>query len=212
MKTWEALGFLSFFATFSFAVNLQDEILAGTNLGVYRSVDNGGNWAATSLTRSNLVVTDLAINSNGDIFAATVDGRNQVSVFRSTDNGENWLPVNQGLDGSIIDALGVNQKGDIFAASRGSGIFLSTDNGATWTKTSIPNVEVRTFAINHRGYVFAGTSDGIFISIDDGNTWSRSNEGLTNTDILSTAIDNKGHTLAGTHGSGVFRTLEVRSW
>ena len=62
----------------SLAVNLDDDIFAGTADGIFRSTDNGDNWSQINQGLSNIYVHSLTINSNGGIFAGTQDG-----VFRS---------------------------------------------------------------------------------------------------------------------------------
>ena len=91
--------------------------------GIFRSTDNGENWAGVNngLTATN--VRALAIDAaSGHIFAGTFGG-----VFRSTDNGDSWVPVNNGLEFPFVISLAINSSGDIFAGTfEGGGVYSSS--------------------------------------------------------------------------------------
>ena len=108
---------------YSLAINSSGHIFAGTNPGVYRSTDNGGNWTYTGLT--NTGVWSLAINSSGHIFAGTNPG-----VYRSTDNGGNWTYT--GLTNTNVWSLAINSSGHIFAGTDG-GVYRSVQSTTTGT-------------------------------------------------------------------------------
>jgi hypothetical protein len=137
-------------------IDSSGDIYAGTyQTGLYRSTDNGSNFHQLG---SNLLrVTDIDINSNGDIFVATGNG-----VFRSTDNGGNWTAVNAGLSNLNVYALVIGPNDVLFVATWGGGVFRSSDNGASWTAVNYGLTELRvwTLTINSDGELFAGTPGG----------------------------------------------------
>ena len=61
----------------------------------------------------------------------------------------------------------------IFAGTNGSGIYLSADNGASWTEsnTGLTNLVVNALAVSGTN-ILAGTSGGLFLSNDNGLSWS----------------------------------------
>ena len=67
-------------------------LYSGTGMGVYFSVDEGGNWTALNDGLTNSDIRTLAFKSE-DLFAGTYGG----GVFRSKDHGANWTPVNLSL-------------------------------------------------------------------------------------------------------------------
>ncbi len=161
-------------------------------------------------------VFSLAINSSGNIFAGCYGG-----VFRSTDNGESWSPT--ALTDYNVGSLTTNLSGHIFAGAieiypgLDSRVFRSTNNGASWTDVGFTDTSyVRSFAINSKGYVFAGTYyRGVFRSTDNGESWRQINTGLTDTQVVALAINSHGHLFAGTsyYGGGVFRSTDSgESW
>ena len=85
--------------------------------GVFRPIDNGGNWIRVSDRLIARFVLSFMTSSSGHIFAGTYFGG---GVFRSTDNGGLWAPVNTGLDCGNIWSLAINPVGTIFAGAAGS--------------------------------------------------------------------------------------------
>ena len=95
----------------SLAINAGGDIFAGTEGGIFRSIDNGDNWVQIGLT--NKFVQAFSINSSGHIFAGTAEN----GVFRSTDNGDNWTEINTGLTNTIVNSLAINSTSHIFAGT-----------------------------------------------------------------------------------------------
>lgn len=63
---------------------------------------------------------------------------------------------------------------EIFAGSGGGGIFLTTNNGTSWSKvdTGLFNLGISSLIINGEN-IFAGTyGGGVFLSTDNGKTWA----------------------------------------
>jgi len=53
-------------------------------------------------------------------------------VYVSTDNGKSWTAIRNGLTDFSVNAI-IFSGSYLFAGTRHSGIFLSTNNGASWT-------------------------------------------------------------------------------
>ncbi len=67
---------------------------------------------------------------------------------------------------------------NIFAGAPG-GVFLSTNNGTTWTSvsTGLKNDVVSALAVSGEN-IFAGTNGGVFLSTDNGTSWTSASSGL----------------------------------
>lgn len=92
----------------------------------------------------------------------------------------------------------------IVGGSEGRGVFISTNNGDTWTErnTGLQNVVyVNSIAITSGG-IFIGTSNGIFFTSDNGLNWSPRNSGLTDLDVLE--ISALGANMFAAGNSGIF--------
>jgi len=115
--------------------------------------------------------------------------------------------------GGAIQCLATNSS-TIFAGTLTAGIFLSTDNGATWSaaNSGITNTNILSLITNGTT-IFAGTSGGgVFVSTNNGTSWIAANNGLTNLTIRSMAI-NGTSIFAGTDFGGIFlSTNNGASW
>jgi photosystem II stability/assembly factor-like uncharacterized protein len=183
-------------------VDRNDVILAGTNIGVARSVDDGDSWEADLPGRA---VFAFAINDAGHIFAGTI-GR---GVYRSTDQGETWSEVNNGLTNTLVLALIINSDQHLFAGTYFGGVFRSTDNGDTWEPVNDGLTEsfVPKLVLDSAGHLFAATDAGVFRSTDNGDSWSLSNTGLPPGRVLALAVNAADQIFAGT-ASGAFRSTD----
>jgi hypothetical protein len=91
----------------------------------------------------------------------------------------------------------------IFAGTWGNGVYLSVDNGTSWTALNIglTNTAVRSLAVSGSN-LFAGTWGG-GVYVYNGTYWTTLNIGLTNTAVRSLAVSGS-NLFAGTWGGGVY--------
>jgi photosystem II stability/assembly factor-like uncharacterized protein len=95
----------------------------------------------------------------------------------------------------------------VFAGTINGGVFCSSDNGATWTQTTLNNTDVQALVVDRSGQVFAATASGqVFRSRDRGVRWEPLGEELNTLNLTALALSADEQVLfAGTAGSGVFR-------
>ena len=154
-----------------------NKIVAGVfGGGVYFSNNNGVTWVQTSLTVSQIY--SLAINGNY-IYAGTFMN----GIFVTTDDGNTW--TNLGLQYNPIWSILISGN-NIFAGT-GSYVYLSSNNGISWTNSGTGPVifEAYSLALNNN-YLFAGTSSY--------GVWKLS---LTNDTITTSAYPSVGGTTTG---------------
>ncbi len=110
-------------------------IFAGTETGVSVSTDNGESWRSINSGLSGLGIWSLAVSADsaGDttIFAGAWSG-----VYSSTDWGENWEVTGLSSTKMPVHTI-IILNHYIFAATLSEGLFISHDNGLTWTNTNI---------------------------------------------------------------------------
>ncbi|MCX6122023.1 MAG: FG-GAP-like repeat-containing protein [Ignavibacteriales bacterium] len=113
----------------------------------------------------------------------------------------NWQQTN-GPYGGIVRALAVSGS-NLFAGTEGGGVFLSTDNGTSWSavNTGLTSMYIYDLAISGMN-LFAATDGGVFLSTNNGTNWNYYNTGLPNTLVFSFAISGT-NIFAGTL-NGVF--------
>jgi photosystem II stability/assembly factor-like uncharacterized protein len=130
-------------------------ILAGSDSsGVFMTTNGGGNWSAVNSGLSDLHILQLSI-AGAKIFAVTLKG-----VFVSYNTGTSWAA--DGSDLGIVNCM-LAFNNQLFAGTDRSGIFVSTDNGATWTQAGSLPVDTRVWSFAANGSsIFAGTSSGVW--------------------------------------------------
>jgi photosystem II stability/assembly factor-like uncharacterized protein len=152
-------------------------LLAGVgfdNNGISRSTDHGSSWSSSGLTACT--VEKIALQNNM-IYAATTTASSGGGVYVSADTGLSWTLL--GLQYKDIISLAVSGN-SIFAGTADSGVYRSTDNGASWATANngITNLDI-TSLIPYGGKIIAGTfGGGVFITTDNGNNWTAANVGF----------------------------------
>jgi len=179
--------------------------------GVYLFNDNNNSWTEYAFYKNSNIV--LLANSMTVIGSSIIVGDLNI-IWRSTDFGNTWtnniqLPTKSPIYSFLVDGT------YIYAGTQNGGIFLSTDNGMSWTQMNSgfeTRNSVLALAVSPNGSggtnIFAGTWAGVFRSTDNGTNWTQCNNGIAGTEVLSIGItrnvqgDEKIY--AGTYGGGVF--------
>jgi hypothetical protein len=114
-----------------------------------------------------------------------------------------WEHVSNGLPNWAMYSLAYSGN-NIFVGDRDSGVYLSTNNGISWTQTSLNNREVYALAVNIN-YIFAGTGlYGVYLSTNNGTNW---NQVLDGQNVFSLAI-NGNYIFAGCTTRGLYRSTD----
>jgi uncharacterized protein (TIGR03437 family) len=159
------------------------------------------------------------------------------SLLKSTDGGANWSSIwnaanglHSGLNTLAIDPVtpttlyaGVGDSG--FKPGT-TGVFKSTDGGASWNVTSLKDTAVTVLTIDRTdpSILYVGTQGiytkpdgfrGLFKSTDGGATWAAINDGLTSlvgggATITSVVIapNHSNIVYAATSGDGVYKSTD----
>ncbi|WP_088888990.1 putative baseplate assembly protein [Leptolyngbya ohadii] len=151
--------------------------LAGTDDGVYRSIDRGKNWSATNL--SDQVIYALA----GD--ASRLWAGTSLGVYTSQDQGVTW--TSSGLADRTVRSL--LQSPGVLLAGTDAGLYVSTDQGANWPTEASLGGKIYALA-SQAGQLLAATHSGVYQSSNQGVTWSplNGNTGLTTPWIVGIAV------------------------
>jgi photosystem II stability/assembly factor-like uncharacterized protein len=142
--------------------------LASTT-GVFRSTDGGRNWTAGVNSGGDVrsLVLDTSTPAGSRILYAGISG---LGVFRSNDGGQNWVQILSGATPVVATAIGAGGFGKVvidiappssppnpggvqvlYVSLEGTngapdpvGVFMSTDQGATWSQRTANNMPTRT--------------------------------------------------------------------
>ncbi|MFT5823483.1 MAG: hypothetical protein ACI8ZM_004745 [Crocinitomix sp.] len=181
----------------------ESTIYAGTyGNGVWISPTDSPDWNLTSATMPVYSDYIQALDVSGStIFSGNISGL--PVLYRSIDNGEDWVVSNTDIFNDK-PVYAVNRLGDdVYAGTEGSGIFLSSDNGITWSqfnegfKDSTGNWLC--VQINVRSIIFVGST--IFAGTDCG-VWKRS---LSESLGLNEFSDNNLFTVYPNPNRGIFK-------
>lgn len=151
-------------------------------------------WVLTNAPKNVPIYTFAYDGSNvfagGDTSYRVATGG---TVFHSTNNVLDWEIIGIDTDCPEVRSIVIDDE-NIYAGTRGGGVFLSTNMGASWTNISngLTDLDVYTLLITPNGLggknLYAGTmGGGIFISTNNGINWSSVNNGLTYLNISSLA-------------------------
>ena len=149
-------------------------IFAGTTTGLFKSLNKGTTWRTLTNTQVNSLVFDPSRPSTMYL-ALAYDG-----IGKSNDSGEAIDLTNHGFVDRTINA--VTRAGSKLVAVEssngdGSGVFVSSDNGETWTQLRNTrglegaHLKAITGLTNDDRVLLAANSRQIFKSIDGGRTW-----------------------------------------
>jgi len=147
-----------------------DDIYASSDQGVFKTTFAGTGWTAlnTGLTKTIIRGTDI---SGSKMIAVHFSGE----FFVSSDKGVTWTQATTvPITGSSKLAKDAIISGNNFIVGSVQGIYLSTDNGSTWTKITNGLTSVNEIFKFHKTYgkIFVATDYGVKMSVDDGLTWT----------------------------------------
>ncbi|HET7153326.1 MAG TPA: T9SS type A sorting domain-containing protein, partial [Candidatus Kapabacteria bacterium] len=181
----------------------------GSNGGVYTSTDNGAHWDTTmnGIPAQADYVNCFAFSS-GYAFA----GMGFNGVYRSSDNGATWQAADNGLPGTADAISCMAASGNTVYVglneSTGYGIYISTDNGSSWTPVNyssfmlVPGISPQSIAANGANVFVEMLGGGIYRSTDNGAHWDSVENGLAFPGSLNCLATGSGdNVFAATYGA-----------
>ena len=149
-------------------------IFIGTDKGVYKSEDAGGDWRSVLSIRGdnkriNLLISDPNQKS---LYAATGDG-----LFLSNNLGSNWKRVFRGKNYFENECTSFAILPHGFYLGTRQGLFVSRDRGRSWQRETgkIGNAKILNIAYSDAqpNYVYVASVYGVFKTQDAGKSWDR---------------------------------------
>lgn len=152
--TWTSVYSESGLAVYEMSISTSDPniVLAASNKGLLRSVNGGTSWTKIFTAETWTVKPKVG---SGTTFYAIRDNASSSDFVKSTDSGATWTVSNTGLwtpsagesmTGGIIATCPTNaNKLYAYYCGNGSnlygyiGVYVSTDDGNTWTNTNPSN-------------------------------------------------------------------------
>ncbi len=174
----------------AFDLNSPQHIYSATKLGLYESSDAGASWQkvnADSLESEDLWAV-LVNATDSTVYVGTYKS----GVFRRGPQNSYWQEANNGLVGGSVDNLKISEiviksaaKAEILVATRGGGVFRTTNGGDEWASISNLNgmfnkyiLDVAVDPYNDNILYVASNREGVFKSTDGGQQWKQVVTGL----------------------------------
>ena len=182
-------------------IDSSGNIYAGTDLGVYKSTNDGDMWFQSSSGLMDTVVYELTVSPSQLILASA--GK---LLYVSSDGGANWMPKD--LIGAEPECFTVSENGYVFAGNV-LGMYRSEGDITNWTRLNdgLTNGEaIQSICFSSNGNLFTGLSTGAYSSDDNGITWRRTGLGYENVIALHSDRPN-GLLFAGTE-YGITRSTD----
>lgn len=166
-----------------------------------------------------VVMTGFCYCTNVNSMAPTTSADRAPGSSDVAENlGTTWMPVALNTDDETVSAL-LNVKGKRIIAGTSAGIYISDDEGNTWTKGNVnedDKAAVFSLDMDADGIIYAGLSKyGVLVSTNNGDSWTLYNEGLNKggprNSYAMLAADGK--VFKGTFESGVYMSADKgKSW
>ncbi len=121
-------------------------------------------------------------------------------LILSINSNAQWVQMNNGI-GLDKYIYSITASGNNIYAGTNTGIYLSTNNGTSWTQNGLNNQYVLSLATLGNN-IFAGTDiNGIYLSTNNGSNWTQTS--LNNYTVWSFAITGNS-VFAGTQNGGIY--------
>ncbi|HYP27020.1 MAG TPA: SBBP repeat-containing protein [Blastocatellia bacterium] len=164
-------------------------LYVGTHFrGVFKTTDGGASWQEINNGQTDPRIFEVAVDPSTP---STIYNGSEFGVFKSTDAGAHWARINSGLSISLSVSVFIDPSNPstVYGGAGSNGIIKSTDGGATWRETGIPDDFLDSMAIHPvTGTLFASNGAGLIKSTDGAATWSAVDSDLTRRTISHLAI------------------------
>ena len=141
--------------------------------GVYRSVDAGLTWSRISNDPDFQFVGGLYVSR--DEPSVVFAGSKFQGLYRTTGADVQWTPSSDAMSLIVLSiAIDPTDTNILYASTVTSGVFKSTDVGATWRHIGLEDEVVFHIAVDstNPSILYASTGRGPMRSTDAGETWA----------------------------------------
>lgn len=152
-------------------------LTAVTNRGcVYISSNAGVSWTRVATTPSKL--NTIALSSTGQYQYLTNSGNISGNIYKSSDYGATWTDATTSGTGYNLfyTDITTSSDGSVIAATAGSsGIIISRDSGATWSRATLSPDPGSWSSVASSGdgtrIITSSSGKDLYLSTDTGATW-----------------------------------------
>jgi photosystem II stability/assembly factor-like uncharacterized protein len=184
-------------------------LYAGTEDGLYRSLDGGASWEDASQGLTERRVFSIAVDPADAL--RLIAGTNGGGVFASTDGGDSWSPLGSGLGNPVVFSVAFDGSGQLHAGT-GSGAYRFDAIGALWLPPVAGPGETLVTSLSAdpadpNGLYIAVPGAGVLRSGDGGASFGPANGDLSDLQVVSVHAAAGGSRLfVGTAPGDVYRS------
>ncbi len=165
--------------------------------GVYKSTNTAGTWSITA-------VPDSAVNClawDGNFLFSGIKN----SGYYTLNQGFSWSRLSATYNPGNLTLGYAYSAANVYVATGGSGVYLSTNFGSTFTPSNsgLTNLNILSIATNSTT-IFAGSAQGMYVSTNNAATWSLDTIGMGNQQVSCIYVNSSTDVYAGTLGGGVY--------
>jgi photosystem II stability/assembly factor-like uncharacterized protein len=196
-------------------------LLSSFGNGVFRSTDDGDSWQSFGIGLEKNV-WNIIEHPSGALFAYCYDS----SVVRSLDGGVHWASCHFGIGSGDVRSMAIGADGTVWAGTGDSGVFRSTNIGASWTNAHVVSdstaqyIWIPSMFADSEGGIYATVlpgsydvvgSDGVLRTTDNGATWANCSDSL-NLDWMWAMAEPQRGKLVSVGDAGVSVTTNGHHW
>ncbi|MCF8239775.1 MAG: T9SS type A sorting domain-containing protein [Melioribacteraceae bacterium] len=186
------------------------ELFMGTYDGFYKTDKDAINWEKHMNGISDVHIHSISQNSDYVFLGSYGSG-----LFRVDKNLENWQKMYMGQNNMYVSSVLALDEIVFVLISSWTGtmyqkLFVSTNNGASWSKLNpdIDSAELETI-VGNDDVQFIGSGYGVYRSTNLGNSWIKMGNGMPN-NVNSSSIAVYDSVVIVTDGtSGVYRSVDL---
>jgi hypothetical protein len=172
-------------------------ITPGFSVDLAYSTDEGASWKESESHPNGNINRIYYDPASASAFALSSFG-----LWQSTTEGRSWTDISGDLANVDLQAM-TRSQGRLWTGGR-TGLFSSTDNGKTWTKSTQPNLSSKISAIASNGNQLFIAADGKVYTSDRLEDWKEI-AGLPADVKVLTLVAEPGFVYAGLEGLGLWR-------
>lgn len=169
-------------------------VYAASVWGVSVSRDGGASWKPANKGLAEKYSRTIIVDERKPkrLLLGTADG-----IYQSIDGANTWKPIRTSPKLTILRIARSEADPDLWiAGTEGQGVYLSTNDGKTWTKTAPALGSNNIYAVavdpfNASNMAAAGWGTGVWVSNDGGETWQDRGDGLPSQNVTSMTFDPK---------------------
>ncbi len=188
---------------------------------VFKSIDSGSQWSEIKNGLPERAVWSIAIDTSRP---TTLYAGSDRGLYGTADAGATWRPLDNGLNALaryiIVTTLAVapTAPATIYAGFFRSGLFKSTDSGASWISVGLFNMDIEVLAIDPVAprTLYAGNRyGGVYRTTDAGANWIPASNGLPRPNVCNLSLDPTDPAIvyAGSWSSGLYKSADAgASW